>query len=69
MVIDRSEQEIIPVHPPHDIAELLGIDETQPIIEKRTRGYLHDDTVFEYSRNFFKSTDYKFTLVAKRHKS
>ncbi len=69
MVIDRSEQEIIPVHPPQDIAELLGIDETQPIIEKRTRGYLHDDTVFEYSRNFFKSTDYKFTLVAKRHKS
>lgn len=69
LVIDRSEQEILPVLPPKDVADLLGIDVNQPIIEKRTRGYLHDDTVFEYSRNFFKSSDYKFTLVAKRHSS
>lgn len=69
MVIDRSEQEIIPVLPPKEIAELLAIDPNQPIIEKRTRGHLLDDTVFEYSRNYFKSTDYKFTLVAKRHRS
>jgi GntR family mannosyl-D-glycerate transport/metabolism transcriptional repressor len=68
LVIDRSEQEIIPVLPPEDIALQLGIDPTEPIIEKRTRGYLHDDTVFEYSRNYFKSSDYKFTLIAKRHK-
>ncbi|WP_199459139.1 GntR family transcriptional regulator [Vibrio owensii] len=69
MVIDRSEQEIIPVLPPQDIAELLDIDPAEPIIEKRTRGFLQGDVVFEYSRNYFKSTDYKFTLVAKRHKS
>jgi GntR family mannosyl-D-glycerate transport/metabolism transcriptional repressor len=68
LVIDRSEQEIIPVLPPEDIALQLGIDPTEPIIEKRTRGYLHDDTVFEYSRNYFKSSDYKFILIAKRHK-
>jgi len=68
LVIDRSEQEIIPVLPPEDIALQLGIDPAEPIIEKRTRGYLHDDTVFEYSRNYFKSSDYKFTLIAKRHK-
>ncbi|USD67252.1 GntR family transcriptional regulator [Vibrio sp. SCSIO 43136] len=69
MVIDRSEQEIIPVLPPQDIAELLDIDPAVPIIEKRTRGYLADDTVFEYSRNLFKSSDYKFTLIAKRTRS
>ncbi len=69
MLIDRSEQELIPILPPQDIAELLGIDPAKPIIEKRTRGYLHGNTVFEYSRNYFKSSDYKFTLVAKRHKS
>ncbi|WP_194436679.1 GntR family transcriptional regulator [Vibrio fluminensis] len=69
MVIDRSEQEIIPVLPPSDIADLLGIDPAQPIIEKRTRSHLIDDTIFEYSRNYFKSSDYKFTLVAKRHRS
>ncbi len=68
MVIDRSEQEIIPVLPSKDIAELLEIDPTQPIIEKRTRGFLEGNVVFEYSRNFFKSTDYKFTLVAKRQR-
>lgn len=68
LVIDRSEQEIIPVLPPQDIAELLGINPADPIIEKRTRGYLLGDVVFEYSRNYFKSSDYKFTLVAKRHK-
>ncbi|KXF83588.1 GntR family transcriptional regulator [Enterovibrio coralii] len=66
LVIDRSEQEIIPILPPKEIADLLGIDPSQPIIEKRTRGHLHDDSVFEYSRNYFKSSDYKFTLVAKR---
>ncbi len=69
MVIDRSEQELIPILPPADIATLLNITKDQPIIEKRTRGYLSDDTVFEYSRNYVKSSDYKFTLVAKRHRT
>ncbi|MDP5252884.1 MULTISPECIES: GntR family transcriptional regulator [unclassified Vibrio] len=68
LTIDRSEQEIIPVLPPADIADLLHIDPGQPIIEKRNRGFLNGDVVFEYSRNYFKTTDYKFTLVAKRHK-
>ncbi|MGN2614145.1 GntR family transcriptional regulator [Aliivibrio fischeri] len=66
MVIDRSEQELVPILPPQDIADLLHIDPAQPIIEKRNRGYLQGDVVFEYSRNYFTSTDYKFTLIAKR---
>lgn len=68
LIIDRSEQELVPILPPEDIAERLGIDSSQPIIEKRTRSYLSDNTVFEYSRNFFTSRDYRFTLVAKRHR-
>lgn len=67
LVIDRSEQEIIPTLPPKEISKLLRIDPSQPIIEKRTRSFLQDNTVFEYSLNYLKSTDYKFTLVAKRH--
>tara|TARA_R110001583_G_scaffold26533_18_gene95596 strand:- start:15276 stop:15989 length:714 start_codon:yes stop_codon:yes gene_type:complete len=67
LVIDRSEQEIIPILPSTEIATLLGIDPNQPIIEKRTRSFLQDNTVFEYSINFFKTTDYKFTLISKRH--
>ncbi len=69
MVIDRSEQEIIPVLPPADIAKLLEIDPAQPMIEKRTRGFLQGDAVFEYSRNYFKPSDYKFTLIAKRQRT
>ncbi len=68
MVIDRSEQELVPILPPEDVAHQLGINPAQPIIEKRTRGYLSNNTVFEYSRNYFTSNDYRFTLVAKRQK-
>jgi GntR family mannosyl-D-glycerate transport/metabolism transcriptional repressor len=69
LTIDRSEQEIVPILPTDDIASLLGIEKQRPIFEKRTRGYLDDDTVFEYSCNYFKPDDYKFTLVAKRHRN
>ena len=66
MIIDRSEQEIIAVLPSKEVATLLQIDPQQPILEKRTRGFLIDGTVFEYSRSHFTSSDYKFTVVAKR---
>jgi GntR family mannosyl-D-glycerate transport/metabolism transcriptional repressor len=68
MIIDRSEQEIIPISPAIEVAELLQIDSNQPIIEKRTRSFLADGTIFEYSRNQFTTTDYKFTVIAKRQR-
>jgi len=67
LVIDRSEQEILPILPSSEFADLLRIDTGQPIIEKRTRSFLQGDVVFEYSCNYFTATDYKFTLIAKRH--
>ncbi|MFG6654309.1 GntR family transcriptional regulator [Scandinavium sp. M-37] len=66
LVIDRSEQEIVPIMPNAEMASLLSLDASQPILEKISRGFLSDGRVFEYSRNAFKSDDYKFTLVAKR---
>jgi GntR family mannosyl-D-glycerate transport/metabolism transcriptional repressor len=66
MVIDRSEQEIIPVMPSEDVVKALGVDASKPVLEKVSRGYLRDGRVFEFSRNVFKSDDYKFTLVARR---
>ncbi|MEZ8886064.1 GntR family transcriptional regulator [Vibrio sp. 10N.286.52.C3] len=69
MVIDRSEQEIMPVLPPSDVATLLGVNPTEPVIEKRTRGYLENDTIFEYSRNYFTTNNYKFTLTSKRQRA
>lgn len=69
MVIDRSEQEIIPVIPNEEMVAMLGIAPGKPVLEKISRGFLQDERVFEYRRNTFKSDDYKFTLVARhRHK-
>ncbi len=68
LIIDRSEQEIIPVLPPDDIAKLLEIDKNQPIIEKRTKGFLKGEIVFEYSKNYVKHSEYKFILISKRQK-
>lgn len=67
MVIDCSEQEIIPVMPSEDAVKWLQTDPSQPILEKITRSFLQDGTVFELSRNYFRSSDYKFTLIAKRY--
>ncbi len=67
MVIERSEQELIPVIPNAETVEMLGIAPDKPVLEKVSRGFLQDGRIFEYSRNTFKSDDYKFTLVARRH--
>lgn len=66
MVIDRSEQELVPVMPSQEAITALAIDPHQPVLEKISRGFLKDGRVFEYSRNVFRSDDYRFTLVARR---
>ncbi|HDS6851133.1 TPA: GntR family transcriptional regulator [Enterobacter cancerogenus] len=66
MVIDRSEQELVPIMPSQEAIAALALDPAKPILEKVSRGFLKDGRVFEYSRNVFNSDDYKFTLVAKR---
>lgn len=45
MVIDRSEQEIIPLMPTEEMSRLLNISQTKPILEKVSRGYLVDGRV------------------------
>ncbi|MCF8581576.1 GntR family transcriptional regulator [Enterobacter ludwigii] len=66
MVIDRSEQELVPIMPSQEAIAALALDPAKPILEKVSRGFLKDGQVFEYSRNVFNTDDYKFTLVAKR---
>ena len=66
LVIDRSEQELVPVMPSDEAIAALALDPTKPILEKVSRGFLKDGRVFEYSRNVFNTDDYKFTLVARR---
>ncbi|MCS3425327.1 MULTISPECIES: GntR family transcriptional regulator [Rahnella] len=66
LVIDRSEQEIIPLMPTKEMVSLLGVAADQPILQKISKGFLADGTVFEFSRNTFRTDDYKFTLIARR---
>lgn len=66
LVIDRSEQELVPIMPSEEAIAALSLDPTKPILEKVSRGFLMDGRVFEYSRNVFNTDDYKFTLVARR---
>ncbi|QCR38105.1 GntR family transcriptional regulator [Nissabacter sp. SGAir0207] len=66
MVIDRSEQEIVPVMPSAEAIAALALDPAQPVLEKISRGFLQDGRVFEYSSNTFRRDEYKFTLVARR---
>ncbi|HDT2123846.1 TPA: GntR family transcriptional regulator [Enterobacter roggenkampii] len=67
LVIDRSEQELVPIMPSEEAIAALSLDPAKPILEKVSRGFLKDGRVFEYSRNVFNTDDYKFTLVA-RHR-
>ncbi|EHF8231041.1 MULTISPECIES: GntR family transcriptional regulator [Enterobacter cloacae complex] len=66
LVIDRSEQELVPIMPSEEAIAALSLDPAKPILEKVSRGLLKDGRVFEYSRNVFSTDDYKFTLVARR---
>ncbi|HAT3901715.1 TPA: GntR family transcriptional regulator [Citrobacter koseri] len=66
MVIDRSEQELIPIMPTEEMSRTLAISANKPILEKVSRGFLKDGQVFEYSRNAFNTDDYKFTLISRR---
>lgn len=66
LVIDRSEQELVPIMPSEEAIAALSLDPAKPILEKVSRGFLKDGRVFEYSRNVFNTDDYKFTLIARR---
>jgi GntR family mannosyl-D-glycerate transport/metabolism transcriptional repressor len=52
--------------PTKEMVSLLGVAADQPILQKISKGFLADGTVFEFSRNTFRTDDYKFTLIARR---
>lgn len=65
-VIDRSEQELVPIMPSEEAIAALSLEPAESPLEKVSRGFLKDGRVCEYSRNVFNTDVYKFTLVAKR---
>ncbi|MBU8909079.1 UTRA domain-containing protein, partial [Desertibacillus haloalkaliphilus] len=52
--------------PDEEIRKLLSLKEGTPILKVRLWSTLENDVVFEYTELFFKSDDYKFTIVANR---
>lgn len=66
LIIDYSEQEIVPVLPSAESVEHLHLLPEEPILKKITRSFLNDGTVFELSHNYFKPADYRFTLISRR---
>lgn len=65
-VIDRSEQELVPIMPSEEAIAALSLEPAESPLEKVSRGFLKDGRVCECSRNVFNTDVYKFTLVAKR---
>ncbi|MBM7097354.1 MULTISPECIES: GntR family transcriptional regulator [Alteribacter] len=65
--IKDSFQEVIPLLPEEKIQKLLHLSEAIPILKVQLFSNLTDDQVFEYSELYFKSDEYKFTIVANRN--
>jgi GntR family transcriptional regulator, mannosyl-D-glycerate transport/metabolism system repressor len=66
--IKESFQEVLPILPDPDIQSLLDLPEAIPILKVQLYSRLADETVFEYSELYFKSDEYKFTIVANRER-
>ncbi|WP_280768769.1 GntR family transcriptional regulator [Salipaludibacillus daqingensis] len=66
MKIKESFQEVLPLLPNKEILDLLKLKEAIPIIKVQLFSKLMDDTPFEYTEIYFKSDEYKFTIVASR---
>lgn len=64
--IKESFQEVLPILPDSEIAELLNTTEQQPILKVKSYSVLSDDIPFEYSEVYFKSDEYRFTVRARR---
>lgn len=66
MKIKESFQEVLPLMPDEEIKSLLHLKESIPIIKVQLFSTLTDETTFEYTDIYFKSDEYKFTIVANR---
>ncbi|WP_026689060.1 GntR family transcriptional regulator [Alteribacter aurantiacus] len=66
LMIKDSFQEVLPLLPNDEIQKLLHLDEAIPIIKVQLFSKLANEQVFEYSELYFKSDEYKFTIVANR---
>ncbi|WP_027340032.1 GntR family transcriptional regulator [Halonatronum saccharophilum] len=66
LTIKQSHQEIIPILPNEELINLMSLKKDQPILHLVMDSILDDGTVFEYTELYFKSDEYKFSLVAKR---
>lgn len=64
--IKESYQEFIPILPDKKVQDLLSIEDMTPILKVIMNSVLDNDVVFEYTELYFRTDQYKFSIVAKR---
>ncbi len=64
--IKESYQEFIPILPDKKMQDLLSIEENTPILKVVMNSVLDSDLVFEYTELYFRTDQYRFSIVAKR---
>lgn len=64
--IKENFQEVLPILPDKEVASLLDVDKQTPILMLKIYSLLSDETIFEYSKIYYRSDRYTFRLHAIR---
>ncbi|WP_082232409.1 GntR family transcriptional regulator [Halobacillus massiliensis] len=65
-VIKERQGEILPMTPDEELKEILHLANDSSILSMNLWAYLEDDTVFEFTKLYFRSEKYTFKFTSKR---
>ncbi|WP_173918358.1 GntR family transcriptional regulator [Halobacillus sp. Marseille-Q1614] len=65
-VIKERQGEILPMSPDEELKTILQLQNDSSILSMNLWAYLEDDTVFEFTKLYFRSEKYTFKFTSKR---
>ncbi|MFD2923645.1 GntR family transcriptional regulator [Halobacillus naozhouensis] len=65
-VIKERQGEILPLSPDEELRKILLLEGNSSILTMNLWAYFDDDTIFEYTRLYFRSEKYTFKFTSKR---
>ncbi|UOQ95327.1 UTRA domain-containing protein [Halobacillus shinanisalinarum] len=65
-VIKERQGEILPLSPNEELKRILQLEGDASILSMNLWAYFNDDTIFEYTRLYFRSEKYTFKFTSKR---
>ncbi|WP_163527671.1 GntR family transcriptional regulator [Halobacillus ihumii] len=65
-IIKERQGEILPLSPNEELKRILLLEGDASILTMNLWAYLDDDTIFEYTRLYFRSEKYTFKFTSKR---